>query len=326
VALLAFGLTRFLPGSRRVDIASTPPGATVYLFGQFLGTTPLSQAKLPGRAAVLKFELAGHVPVVREVKPGEGQVEVTLESLPWTTAVRTDPPGAEVLLNDEPRGTTPLAELQVPSAGRPVLTLRLKGFADTVITLDKDIPLPDPVVMTPVNFKTSVVSEPPGAEILLNGTPRGRTPRELEITSTADQVLVLRLKGYEDWSTRLDPAQPLPSPIPLKARILRLSVHSDPSGAAVFLDGKQIGITPLEGLPVPMNQPHQIRLAHEGYLDWTGPLDLGVDLPNPVHLQPKPRLGSPAVPLEPEKPKEPVKKPGFWRRLFGGGEKKDAPK
>jgi hypothetical protein len=51
-----------------------------------------------------------------------------------------------------------------------------------------------------------------------------------------------------------------------------------------------------------------------------------VDLPNPIHLQPKPKLGSPAVPLEPEKPKEPAKKPGFWRRLFGGGEKKDTPK
>ena len=30
--------------------------------------------------------------------------------------------------------------------------------------------------------------------------------------------------------------------------------------------------------------------------------------------------------VEPEKPKEPVKKPGFWRRLFGGGEKKEPPR
>jgi serine/threonine-protein kinase len=325
VLLLGAGVAAFLPKARRVDISSTPAGASVYLFGKFLGTTPLSQAKIPGKAAVLKFELQGYIPQTRELKPEETQVEVALEGLPWTTAVRSDPSGAEVLLNDAPKGLTPLTELQVPSTGAQVLTLRLKGFADTVIKLDKDIPIPDPVVMTPVNFKASVVSDPPGAEILLNGTPRGRTPKELEITSAADQVLVLRLKGYEEWSARLDPARPLPSPILLKVKYARLSVHSEPAGATVFLDGKQIGVTPLEGVPVPMNQPHQLRLAHEGHQDWTGPFEAGSELPNPIRLQPKPRLGSPAVPLEPEKPKEPVKKPGFWKRLFGGGEKKDPP-
>ncbi|MFN8010332.1 MAG: serine/threonine-protein kinase [Holophagaceae bacterium] len=322
-ALLALAAFRFLPRPRRVDILSTPPGAKVYLFGQYLGTTPLTQAKIPGKAAVLKFELAGFVPRTRELQPGESRVEVELEGLPWATAVRSDPPGAEVLLNDAPRGVTPLSELQVPSTGRQVLTLRLKGFADTVLTLDKDIPLPDPVVLTPVSFRATVVSDPPGAEILLNGTPRGRTPKEVEVTSAADQILALRLKGYEDWSVRLDPAKPLPNPIPLKVKFAKLSVHSEPAGASVFLDGRQIGVTPLEGLPVPMNQSHQIRISREGYQDWTGPYEAGADLPNPIRLQARPKVGSPAVPLEPEKPKEPVKKPGFWRRLFGGGDKKE---
>ncbi len=325
-ALLVLAGYRFLPRSRRVDITSTPAGAKVYLFGQYLGTTPLAQAKLPGKAAVLKFELAGFVPRTRELRPEETRVEVELEGLPWATAVRSDPPGAEVLLNDAPRGVTPLSELQVPSTGRQVLTLRLKGFADTVLTLDKDIPLPDPVVLTPVSFRATVVSDPPGAEILLNGTPRGRTPKEVEVTSAADQILALRLKGYEDWSVRLDPAKPLPNPIPLKVRFAKLSVHSEPTGAAVFLDGRQIGVTPLEGLPVPMNQSHQIRISREGFQDWTGPYEAGAELPNPIRLQARLKVGSPAVPLEPEKPKEPVKKPGFWRRLFGGGEKKEPPR
>jgi hypothetical protein len=308
-----------------VAIVSEPPGATVYLFGQFLGTTPLPEARIPGKTAVLKFELAGFVPVTRELKPEETSVEVALEGLPWTTAVRTDPPGAEVLLNDAPKGATPMAELPVPSTGRQVLTLRLLGFADTVITLDKDIPLADPIVLTPVSYRAMIVSEPPGAEIILNGAPRGRTPRELEISGAASQTLVLRLKGYEDWTGRLEQHQPLPRPIPLKVRIQKLSVHSEPSGATVFLDGKQLGITPLEGLPVPMNVPHQVRLVHEGYQDWQGPFAPDAALPNPVQLVPKPKPGvAPAI-LEPEKPKDPKapeKKPGFWKRLFGGDSKK----
>ena len=98
----------------------------------------------------------------------------------------------------------------------------------------------------------------------------------------------------------------------------RALLLSDPESAL-----KQIGVTPLEGLPVPMNQSHQIRISREGYQDWTGPYEAGADLPNPIRLQARPKVGSPAVPLEPEKPKEPVKKPGFWRRLFGGGDKKE---
>jgi len=238
--------------------------------------------------------------------------------------VRTGPAGAEAVLNGASKGVTPLADFQVPSTGRQVLTLRLKGFADSVITLDKDIPLPDPVVLTPVNFKAMIVSDPSGAEISLNGTPRGRTPRELEITSAANQVLTLRLKGYEEWSARLEPAKPLPNPIPLKVRILRLSVHSEPAGAMVFLDGKQIGVTPLEGVPVPLNLAHQVRPAPGGLQEGTGTLGAGPERPNPVKLVPKVKVGPAAVPLEPEKPKVPEKKPGFWKRLFGGGDAKKA--
>jgi len=323
--VLAAGAYALWPKPRKVAITSEPSGATVYLFGQFLGTTPLPEARIPGRTAVLKFELAGFVPLTRELQPDETSVAVALEGLPWTTAIRTDPPGAEVLLNDAPKGTTPMAELQVPSTGPQVLTLRLQGFADTVITLDKDLPLADPIVLTPVSFKAAFVSEPPGAEIILNGAPRGRTPRELEISGAASQTLVLRLKGYEDWTGRLEQNQPLPRPIPLKVRIQKLSVHSEPSGATVFLDGKQLGITPLEGLPVPMNVPHQIRLVHEGYQDWQGPFAPDAALPNPIQLVAKPQPGvAPAI-LEPEKPKDPKapeKKPGFWKRLFGGDSKK----
>jgi hypothetical protein len=102
-------------------------------------------------------------------------------------------------------------------------------------------------------------------------------------------------------------------------------VHSEPSGATVFLDGKQLGITPLEGLPVPMNVPHQIRLVREGYQEWQGPFAPDAALPNPVVLTPRPRPGDTPAILEPEKPKDPKapeKKPGFWKRLFGGDSKK----
>jgi PEGA domain len=48
----------------------------------------------------------------------------------------------------------------------------------------------------------------------------------------------------------------------------RLSVDSRPVGARVFLDNKQIGVTPLALPSIPAGE-HAIRLERDGYRHWT---------------------------------------------------------
>jgi hypothetical protein len=47
-----------------------------------------------------------------------------------------------------------------------------------------------------------------------------------------------------------------------------IGIDSEPSGAAVFLDRRQVGVTPLE-LPEVRAGSHAIRIARDGYRHWT---------------------------------------------------------
>ncbi len=61
----------------------------------------------------------------------------------------------------------------------------------------------------------------------------------------------------------------------------RLSVESRPSGARVFLDNKQIGVTPL-AMPSIKAGEHAIRLERDGYRHWTSTVRIVAGEPSRV--------------------------------------------
>jgi serine/threonine-protein kinase len=127
----------------RVD--TTPPGATVRIDGEVVGTTPLAAEVAPSRYRVF-VELPGYAPADTEVSlsaPGEQATlsfalrrtpraprgggattrtggsqtgELTIATTPWS----------EVYLGSRHLGTTPLANVRLP-AGSHTLTLRAPG-------------------------------------------------------------------------------------------------------------------------------------------------------------------------------------------------------
>lgn len=143
-AVLAWAVLR--PGGQRVvSLASDPPGAQVLVDGKPLGRTPLRDVSIPKRASTLRFELPERTPVDHALKPGDRLVKVRLDPAPYAINVITDPPGAEVRLDDKVVGRSPLRGLQVPGEGHPKLQLQLKGYRTQVIPLDRHRVLPEPI-------------------------------------------------------------------------------------------------------------------------------------------------------------------------------------
>src|SRR5207247_536908 len=66
-------------------------------------------------------------------------------------------------------------------------------------------------------------------------------------------------------------------------------IHSDPEAAAVFLDNRPVGVTPLAGLALNPG-PHQIRLERRGFLTTVKKVDArpGVKLVVSARLDPAP--------------------------------------
>ncbi len=132
LALLAWALLG--PGARGAEIAVTcsPEHASLWLDGHFLGTAPLTHGGVPPGRHVLRAVKFGHRPLVREIDLAEGPNAVRLELTALaggTLSITTEPSGAEVVVDGEPRGVTPVVLKGLGPGGHPV-RLSLVNYLD----------------------------------------------------------------------------------------------------------------------------------------------------------------------------------------------------
>ncbi|MCX7805128.1 MAG: PEGA domain-containing protein [Planctomycetota bacterium] len=97
-------------GGTRVEVASAPPGASVYVDGEIKGRAPISIAGLRSGRSVFRLEKDGYAPLVRAVLlPTHGPLAFGLTPLPsGAIRISAKTPGAEVLIDGEPAGCVPL--------------------------------------------------------------------------------------------------------------------------------------------------------------------------------------------------------------------------
>jgi hypothetical protein len=87
-------------------VATTPPGATVFVDGAERGTSPLS-VTVAGGAHDIVAERPRYAAAHAHVD-GPGRVQLALARPTATLRVTSTPPGAAVTLDGDPAGTTPL--------------------------------------------------------------------------------------------------------------------------------------------------------------------------------------------------------------------------
>lgn len=134
-----------------------------------------------------------------------------------TRTLRVDsyPPGAEVRVDGKVLpGRTPLTAEVKASAQEMVLD---KPFHDRETVKLKPNDNPSSVPLRLWKDYTYVLSEPPNAEVYVDGAPKGQTPIfGLELpAATRRQQLLLKKDGYKPWSVTLEHGRPLTSPIHL---------------------------------------------------------------------------------------------------------------
>ena len=100
----------------------------------------------------------------------------------------------------------------------------------------------------PRTAAVAVDSEPGGARVLLDGRERGRTPLVAAMPPGRHQLL-LQLEGRRDVNTEFDMPKErdlwIRLDLPIADRSAsRLTVSSTPSGAILFVDSVEVGLTP----------------------------------------------------------------------------------
>lgn len=148
-ALLAAGLLGWAAffrrdASRVLSIDSRPGAAAVFLDGTPLGSTPLRQVVVKGKAELLRLEKPDYQTLEVRLQPEDSDLILRLQPAPFEVAVHTEPAGAQVFLDGEAKGRTPMS-LAVPGSGAHQLRLTLEGHQPWSTVPERHKPLPDPV-------------------------------------------------------------------------------------------------------------------------------------------------------------------------------------
>jgi TPR repeat protein len=134
----------------------------------------------------------------------------------------------------------------------------------------------------------SVLSEPAGAEILLDGKPPQAPPNTFTHVPFGSHQITAALDDFEPISQEIQVRRGMAREIRLQLKptqeIAALSVLSEPAGAEVLLDGKPPQAPPNTFTHVPFGS-HQISATLEGYATVHQDIEVRRGMAPEVHLQ-----------------------------------------
>ena len=201
------------PNWAPVSLSSRPAGAQVLVDGMPVGTTP-AELEVEAGERQLELRLPGHNAWREAITVLADQPvdlpEVTMVQADGRVELVTDPVGAAVSVNGEFQGSTPMTlrlrpgrahAIAVSKPGYATATQELSVAADSGRRLDISLVGQYGVI--------DVVSDPPAAEIHVDGEPGGVTPAQLNLLAVPHELEV-RLAGHASQSTTVTPRTGFP--------------------------------------------------------------------------------------------------------------------
>jgi serine/threonine-protein kinase len=241
-------------------------------------STPTATAPI---AAELDETIAAPAPdIERTLYAGPGIEPGASAASGDETLIETQPnrPAMTVTIR-KPRGLKPLV---VPLAAGALL---LAGLGAFLMSRPAGEPPVAPVEVgeepppVPQAGSLRVATEPDGARVLVNGEERGSSPLLLEALPLGTYQVRIERRGFqaeeleaaitaEAPAASLDVAlRPQAPAVPAAPRPAILRIRSSPSGARIAVDGRDVGVTPIERLQVDAGS-RVVRVLRDGYLPW----------------------------------------------------------
>ena len=243
-------LDYLLPWMGSLTIASDPAGAEVYIDGDYAGKTA---RRRPVRVEDL-IEGQYRVKIIAggfedwegtiTVLPKMSQTfNIPLIAKPGSMSISSEPSEAEVFLDNNLVGTTPVTLKKVTEGEHDLRIVKdtykvwsrkvhVRSFQPTDVTVSLEVM---PAMMI-------VRSEPSGALVYFMGKQRGTTPVSLSNLIPGEVVLRLTKKDYDEWVSAfvLAPNERREIDATLARQIGLLSVATIPAGAEVYLSTEDV--------------------------------------------------------------------------------------
>lgn len=182
-----------------LSINSDPTDGRVTLDGKEIGVTPLVLKEVNIGEHLLTIVKDGY----REANPKltikeneENEIKIKLEQITYPVKITSVPEGGQVFWNDNAKGLTPVA-LEDAIPGTYKIRISKEGYNDyeDVIELkNSGIEKTYKLIQTTGNL--TVRTDPPGAELNIDGKVLGTTPTSISSLSVKQYTVKLKKDGY----------------------------------------------------------------------------------------------------------------------------------
>ncbi|MFT4863409.1 MAG: sulfatase activating formylglycine-generating enzyme [Pseudohongiellaceae bacterium] len=187
-----------------VSLTTSPSGADVIVDGELFGITPINAEILQGKRDVT-VKLSGHKAWQDDFDIFAGEdfsiPRIELEPADGLVFIQSTPSAASVTVGGEFKGLTPLEIALAPSI-RHELTFFKNGYVSAKRTITTAANQESSVNLTlePVLTSVRVETNPPDAELYVNGEARGSANQTIQLMAASQQIEI-RKSGYIPYTT-----------------------------------------------------------------------------------------------------------------------------
>ena len=280
----AFWLYPFRSGSSaemhlKRTIRTEPAGALVIL-GDHAEKSPATFDDLEPRKYRLRVMSPGYEPIETTVDLGATRSpqpsDFHLVRSKGGIDLQSEPPGARFSLHSEDNqtqrdGVTPQILVDLPTGKYSVTMHRDNWEMHDQVEVQRGETIKKSLAF--VTAPVTITSDPSGAAINIDGTPRGRTPLQIELPA-ATHTITAHVPGWpnEDQNVAVGPHQPNSAHFVFANGSVKIT--SAPGGASVRSNGKDLGQTPLVIEEVkPGDVTYELRLPGYNPTTVTGKVD-----------------------------------------------------
>lgn len=187
-----------------IEVSSDSNGADIYIDGNYIGITPKTISEVLAGLHTIVLKKSGYHEISKtiDVKPGQtSYISETLILQTGTISVSSNPVGAEVYLDGNYKGTTPITIPNIP-IGAYTVVLKKSGYHEVSKTIDvkSDQTTYISETLTLQTGSIKISSDPIGAEVYFDGAYKGVTPITISNVPIGAHTIVLKKFGYAEWS------------------------------------------------------------------------------------------------------------------------------
>jgi hypothetical protein len=257
-------------------VTSTPANAEVSVRGQSMGRTPLKLTQLFPERILVEVSINGYKTERKYVVLQEAQTvseNFILKELGRLTIV-SQPPGAEVFINDLAKGITPITIDDLPDEMMK-LDLKKEYYQDwqKEIILSSGVKQQINAVLTVKSGSLLLKSDPPGVSVVYNGKVVGVTPFQKTLPF-GEYDFTLKGYQYADVEEKIilnEPKFEKTIAMQYAAGILKIA-NLTPGSTLYINDQKQQEEKNEYNLPVGV---HQVKVVQSGYESRSGRVPIG---------------------------------------------------